>query len=163
MTDDHEQKTGEKIKLVLIDYLECIASEYSDATASSHKIAGELRDFATETSRCVITLVQPPKSAGDASYPLTSMRQIKGSSMLEQSFRVILGIYREGFGPKYIGQDRFLTVNSLKNTMGSIFSVDNYWDGVRGEIKSIDYEGEAELQELRNKRKQENTSTGMSF
>lgn len=146
---DYEQKMGDKVKLVVIDYLECISGPFSDATANTSKIAGELRDFATETNTCVITLVQPPKSAGDASSPLTSMRQIKGSSMLEQSFRVILGIYREGFGPNMVEHDRFLTINALKNTMGPLFSIDTSWNGVRGEISELDGEGRAELASLR--------------
>ncbi len=152
---DYEQTSGDKVKLVLIDYLECIAGPYSDATANTSKIAGELRDFATETGTCVFTLLQPPKSAGDASQPLYSMRQVKGSSMLEQSFRVILGLYREGFGPKYSAWDRYITVNSLKNTMGSLFSVDNYWDGIRGKISKIDDIGISELNELREMRKKD--------
>lgn len=152
---DYEQTSGDKVKLVLIDYLECISGPYSDATANTAKIAGELRDFATETGTCVLTLLQPPKSAGDASVPLYSMRQVKGSSMLEQSFRVILGIYREGFGPKYSAWDRFITVNSLKNTMGQLFSVDNYWHGVTGTISPMDDIGRAELNELRELRKKD--------
>lgn len=156
LISSHEQTTGEKVKLVLIDYLECISGPYSDATANSAKIAGELRDFATETNTCVLTLVQPPKSAGDASQPLLSMRQIKGSSMLEQSFRVILGVYREGFGPKY-GQkwDKFITVNALKNTMGSLFTVDNKWNGLKGTIEPLDDVGMDEINRLRQMLKDE--------
>lgn len=149
---DHEQVTGDKVKLVLIDYLECIAGPYSDPTANLSKIAGELRDFATEMGVCNIVLVQPPKSAGDASSPLTSMRQIKGASMLEQSFRVILGMYREGFGPQHPENDKFVTINALKNTMGELFSVDYYWDGKRGDIREIDEEGEVELRGLRKRK-----------
>jgi KaiC/GvpD/RAD55 family RecA-like ATPase len=149
IVNDYEQKSGDKVKLIVIDYLECIAGPYTDATANTGKIAGELRDFATETNTCVITLVQPPKSAGDASQPLTSMRQIKGSSMLEQSFRVVLGIYREGFGPNMQEHDRFMTINALKNTMGPLFSLDNYWNGLKGEIRDMTEEEAKELVALR--------------
>lgn len=159
LVNDQEQKTGEKVKLVMIDYLECIAGPYSDATANTHRIAGELRDFATETDRCVITLVQPPKSAGDASSELTSMRQIKGSSMLEQSFRAVLGIYRDGFGPKYADWDKFITINCLKNTMGNQFQTDNYWNGLTGEIRPLTEEEEEELSVLRKRRKEDSAKT----
>lgn len=146
---EHEQKVGDKVKLVMIDYLECIHGPFSDSTANTAKIAGELRDFAMEMSTCVVTLVQPPKSAGDASVPLTSMRQIKGSSMLEQSFRVILGIHREGFGPGRVDDDKYLTINALKNTMGPLFSLDNHWDGVRGTIRPLGFDEESDLDRLR--------------
>jgi hypothetical protein len=157
---DYQDSSGEKVKLVLIDYLECISGPYSDPTANGAKIAGELRDFATEMAVCGITLVQPPKSAGDASAPLNSMRQIKGASMLEQSFRAILGIYREGFGPKRPEDDKFITVNALKNTMGPLFSVDHYWNGKKGEIFELDEQGEIELQDLRKRKASEKSESG---
>lgn len=160
IVNDYQDKTGEKVRMVLVDYLECISGPYSDATANSNKIAGELRDFATEMGVCGITLVQPPKSAGDASYALTSMRQIKGSSMLEQSFRAILGIYREGFGPHFVDDDKFMTINCLKNTMGPLFSLDYYWHGKKGEISPIDDQGLIDLKELRKRKEQMSSSKG---
>jgi KaiC/GvpD/RAD55 family RecA-like ATPase len=149
IVNDYEQKSGDKVKLIVIDYLECIAGPYTDATANTGKIAGELRDFATEMNTCIITLVQPPKSAGDASQPLTSMRQIKGSSMLEQSFRVVFGIYREGFGPSMQQYDKYMTINALKNTMGPLFTLDNYWNGLKGEIRELTDEETRDLSNLR--------------
>jgi replicative DNA helicase len=158
--NDYQDKSGDKVKLIMIDYLECISGPYSDATANSSKIAGELRDFATEMSVCGITLVQPPKSAGDASYPLTSMRQIKGSSMLEQSFRAIFGLYRDGFGPQNVEDDKFMTINCLKNTMGPLFSLDYYWNGKRGEIHPLDDQGYMDLKELRKRKEQQKSKSG---
>jgi replicative DNA helicase len=151
---DEQAKTSEKIKLVCIDYLECISGPYSDPLANTSKISLELKNLATDLDICVIVLVQPPKTAGDASKPLTSMRQIKGSSSLEQNFRAILGIYREGFNPNDQSVDRFITINCLKNTMGGLFSVDLGWDGLRGGISKLDQHGVNTLKELR-KRKQE--------
>jgi hypothetical protein len=161
--NDYQEKTGEKVKLIVIDYLECISGPYSDPTANSAKIAGELRDFATEMSVCNVTLVQPPKVAGDASYPLTSMRQIKGSSLLEQSFRAIFGIYRDGFGPNNPEDDRFLTINCLKNTMGPLFSVDNKWQGSHCQISPLDDEGQNELADLRRRKAEKKSAEGSSW
>ena len=156
---EYQDSTGDKVKLVMIDYLECISGPYSDPTANSAKVAGELRDFATEMAVCNVVLLQPPKSAGDASAPLSSMRQVKGSSMLEQSFRAILGIYREGFGPNS-EQDKFMTINALKNTMGPLFSMDCYWNGSKCDIGPIDDEGQTELDELRRRKKEASSSEG---
>jgi hypothetical protein len=152
---DHQDRIGRKVKLVMVDYLECIAGPFSDATANTAKIAGELKDFATEMGVCVVVLVQPPKSAGDAGDRLTSMRQIKGSSMLEQSFRVIFGIHREGFSPEHPEWDKFMTISALKNTMGPLFSVDCLWDGVRGKISEINDDGLKELADIRVAKKAE--------
>jgi DnaB-like helicase C terminal domain len=152
IVNDYQDKTGDKVKLILTDYLECISGPYSDATANSSKIAGELRDFATEMSICGITLLQPPKISGDASYPLASMRQIKGSSMLEQSFRSIISIYREGFGPDNPEDDKFMTIKILKNTMGTLGSIDYAWRGQKGDILEISEEEAIELSALRSRK-----------
>ena len=70
--------------------------------------------------------------------------------MLEQSFRVILGLHREGFGPRNPENDKFITISALKNTMGGLFSVDYGWEGKRGRIFELDENGEQELAALRS-------------
>lgn len=146
-----QEKLGEKIKLVVIDYLECIVGPYSDPTQNSAFVAQQLKDLSTELELCVITLVQPPKSAGDASKPLTSMRQVKGSSVLEQSFRAILSVYREGFSPNHPEDDMFITINCLKNTLGPLFSLDYKWHGLTGSFDEMSADDEFLLEQLRNR------------
>jgi hypothetical protein len=145
----YKEEVGDALKLVVIDYHECIGSPFSDFTTRSGDNANRLKDIANELDICLVNIVQPPKSAGDPSEPLTSMRQVKGSSLLEQSFRVILGIYREGYDIYNPDDDRFITFNCLKNTMGSLFSTDCSWHGRRGKIDVLEESDKTTLHELR--------------
>lgn len=148
----YQERTGQKVKLIVIDYLECLAGPYSDPTANGAFQAAKIKDLATDLETCVAVLVQPPKSAGDASKPLTSMRQVKGASTLEQNFRAIISIHREGFSPEAPHLDKFITINGLKNTMGPLFSLDLLWNGVRGKVSELNPEQKWELEKLREEK-----------
>ena len=58
---EQEQQRGDKVKLVVIDYLECIAGPYSDQTANTGFIANQLKDLANELNTCVLLLLQTQK------------------------------------------------------------------------------------------------------
>lgn len=147
-----EEQSGEKIKLVVLDYFERIFSDITDDTASSKKVAGELQDLVNDLDICLVTLVQPNKITGDMSKPISSYTSIKGSSFLAQSFRIILSIHREGFSPQNPENDKFLTVSVLKNDLGEPGSFDFEWIGKRGEIKELDSYWKSKLVELREKK-----------
>jgi KaiC/GvpD/RAD55 family RecA-like ATPase len=160
---DQQEKRGEKIKLVVLDYLELIGGPYSDATANSAYISAQLKDLSTDLETCVITLVQPQKSAGGAEVPLESMRKIKGASALEQNFRTILSVFREGFSPTHPENDKYMTINCLKNTLGGLFSVDYRWSGLQGELYEMTSEDKVDLAYLREqnaKKKDDSKSSG---
>jgi hypothetical protein len=146
-----EEQTGKKIKLVMVDYFERIFSDVNDDTAASKKVAAELQDMVNDLDICLITLLQPNKMSGDLSQPITSYQSIKGSSFLAQSLRMILGLYREGFDPTVPGQDRFVTINVLKNDLGEPNSFDFTFDGKRGRILEISEDEREALSEIRNK------------
>jgi replicative DNA helicase len=148
----------DKVKLVVVDYLELLQGPYSDATANTAYLSAKLKDLATDLELCLIVLLQPPKSAGDASAPLTSMRQVKGSSALEQNFRIIFGIYRDGFSPTSPENDNFMTINCLKNTLGPLFSIDLHWEGLRGRVRELTSDERKQLAYLRDTKNEEKTS-----
>lgn len=150
----HQKNIGQKVKFVVVDYLELLSGPYSDQTANSAHHAVQLKDLATDLDICLIILIQPQKSAGDASYPLTSMRQVKGASLLEQNFRNILGIYREGFSPDTPELDKFLTVKGLKSSFEGLFSVDVGWDGKTGRVYTLDQNGRNQLARIRDAKKE---------
>lgn len=146
----HQKAIGQKVKFVVVDYLELIAGPYADQTANSAHHAVGLKDLATDLDICLIILIQPQKSAGDAGFPLTSMRQVKGASILEQNFRNILGIYREGFSPDTPELDKFLTIKGLKSSFEGLFSVDVGWDGRTGKVYTLDQQGRTQLARIRD-------------
>lgn len=146
---------GNEVKLVVIDYLECIAGPYSDSTANTGFIANQLKDVANELQTCILLLLQTQKhSTPDVADPLLSLKGVKGSSLIEQSCSVILTLWREGYGPDYVEHDRYISFATVKNRFGSLWKGDFSWDGVKGNVSSLTSEQREELYKFR-KRKEE--------
>lgn len=131
---DYEKNVGKKLKLIVIDYLECLSSQFADSNASTALIAQQLKDLANETDTCVLILLQTQKASGDPSEPLLSMRKIKGASSIEQACSVIFTISRPGFSAKRPEDDKFITISTVKDRMGSLMSVDCGFEGLTGKI-----------------------------
>lgn len=138
-----------KIKLIVIDYLECLVGPYSDPTANTGLISQQLKDLANELELTVLLLLQPQKHAGDPSDELLSYRKIKGSSAIEQAASIILTLWRPGFSPQKPEDDRYMTIAAVKNRMGQLGSFDFGWEGLRGDITELDELEKQELNELR--------------
>lgn len=146
---EHQNRTGKKVRLIVVDYLEKIMGGFADATANSAAAAAKLQGMANELDACVIVLLQPQKAAGDPSEPLTSYRRIKGASVIEQDCRFVMSIHRPGYSSATFENDKFLSINVLKNTMGMLGQVDCAWNGLRGQIDELDDAGKDELASLR--------------
>ncbi len=155
--DEFESNTNQKVKLLLLDYNELLSSPYSDMTASSGYNAGAIKRLTNSRSLCTISLLQPPKVIGDASDEIVSYRNIKGSSLLEQCFSIIIGIYRPGFSAENDSEDdNYMVMNVLKNRLGKLFNLQFTWNGLRGKIGSIDDEGRRAIKELKERKKNKN-------
>lgn len=150
------EQTGIKPKLIVIDYLENIAGPYSDATANAGLIANQLKDLANETETCVTLLLQTQKhSTPDVSDPLLSMKQIKGSSVIEQACSTVLTLWREGYSPNTVEDDKYISFAIVKNRFGSLWQGDFSWEPIRGDIKSLSDEQYEDLQEFRKRKKEQ--------
>lgn len=147
-----QEKVDGKIKLVVIDYLECISSAFSDSTASGAYITQKLKDLANELELTVLLLLQPPKVAGDPSDELLSYTKIKGSSVIQQACSVIFSMWRPGFSPKTPGDDKFVCFAVLKNRMGSLGQYEFSWDGLTGSITEMDEAGQEHLYRIRQRK-----------
>lgn len=143
--EENQKNPENPMKLLVVDYLECIQGPYSDATANTALIAQQLKDIANDLEMCIILLLQPQKHAGDPSSELLNYRQIKGSSAIEQAASVIFTLWRPGFSPKNPGEDRYASIAVVKNRMGSLGTYEFNWNGLTGELSELD---EAELEEL---------------
>ena len=151
-----EEVSGQKIRLVIIDYLECLAGPYSDPTANTGFIANQLKDLANELGVCILLLLQTQKhSTPDISDPLLTLKGVKGSSIIEQSCTTILTLWREGYNPKYTEQDRYISFAVVKNRFGGLWTGDFSWDPVRGEITSLTEEQEQEFKEFKDRKKKD--------
>jgi KaiC/GvpD/RAD55 family RecA-like ATPase len=141
--------TGRKPKLIVLDYLECIQTGITDPTQSKAVAALKLKDIANEFGICVFLLSQPTKIAGGPAGELNNYTQIKGSGVVGEQASVVLSLSRPGFDPKNPDDDRFATINVLKNRMGKLSSTDLHWDGLTGHIRSLSSEEENDLKVLR--------------
>lgn len=151
-----EAQTGQKVKLLMIDYFERIGSEVSDATASSIKVANELQDLLNDLNLAIITLVQPNKFslAGGPDTPILNYTAIKGSSFLYQSFRSIISIWRPFFNPRTNHLDKFLEMAILKNDLGELAHFKFNWEGKTGTITEITEENEQQYKEYMQEKKE---------
>ena len=150
-----KELTGEVPKLVVVDYLECINTQFSDPTVSKGYAARMLKDIANEFAICVLLLVQPPKVAGDPSYELNSYTDIKGSSVVSEACSQVFTLHRPGFNPKETSDDNYLTLTVVKNRMGQLGSFDYHWTGVTGAIRELSHEEEGDLKALREEKQRE--------
>jgi hypothetical protein len=152
---DVEQKSGLKVKMVMLDYFERINTDVSDDTASSKKLANEIQDMVNDHDIAAITLVQPNKFSlgGGPDTEIVSYTSIKGSSFLYQSFRGIISLSRPFYTPATKDIDKFCICNVLKNDLGEQARLIFGWNGKKGDIYPLE---DAELQEFNDLMKMKN-------
>lgn len=141
--------TGVMPKLIVVDYLECVKSPFSDPTQSKAFVASSLKDIANEFGICVFLLVQPTKQSGDPSAELNSYMNIKGSGVIAEASSVVLTLYRPGFNPRDNSDDKYATITVVKNRMGPLSSTDLIWDGPTGNVRQMTSDEENDLEQLR--------------
>ncbi len=156
-------RTEKKIRLVVIDYLECISSGFSDPTASGAYVTQKLKDLANELECTVLLLLQPPKVAGDPSDEILSYTKIKGSSVIQQACSVIFSMWRPGFSPKAPQEDKYVCFAVLKNRMGTLGQYEFGWDGLTGSITELDEEGQVALNGLKKRKAEEKAAQSSSI
>lgn len=158
-----KETSGKVVKLVLVDYFERISCDVSDDTAASKRVASQLQDLCNDLNVCLITLVQPNKMSGDASEPIYSYTNIKGSSYMGQSARIIFSIWRPFFSAQHSMHDRFISVALLKNDLGELSQFDYAWHGRTGKIAPLTDEQRAELGHLLDQREAESEESDESY
>jgi replicative DNA helicase len=135
---DFEANTGKKVRVIIVDYLENIQppTQYTDTVMGSGVVAQQIANIAADEDLLAITLMQPQKIK-DVGEPIDSMRSIKGSSVTEQSLTAAIGLYRIGQKLKYNQWDNYITANILKNRLGSLGTVDMFFDGAKSLIRDM--------------------------
>jgi len=160
---DTEQKRGKKCKFIVIDYNELVITDISDPTQSSNYVAQKVREIASKEQVCVMSLFQPSKMTGDPSIEILSFRAAKGGSGIEQSVSLMFGVSRPGFDPRKPEDDKYISINCVKNRMGSIFSVDLSWNGYKGEVRSLTNQEKSQLKMLRQRKEDEKNGKKMGL
>ncbi len=156
---DTEQKIGNKIKLVIVDYNELVIANTSDPTQASAQVAQRMRQISNDREVAGITLLQPAKLYSDPSAEASSYQAAKGSGAIAQSLTLMLSLSRPGFSPRNPDQDRFLSISALKNRNGGLFAVDLSWEGLTGAVGELSDDDRYELKCLREKKEIEKESS----
>lgn len=150
-----EDKIGDKVKLVIVDYNELLIAKHSDPTSASGEVAQRLRQIANDKQVCVLTLLQPSKLFSTPGDEVTNYNAAKGSSAIVQSLTLMLGAARPGFNPTNPDEDRYFNITCLKNRNGPLFSLDFSWDGLTGKIDELEDYQRNELFKIREIKKAE--------
>lgn len=132
-----ESKRGKKCRFIAIDYNELVINDVSDPTQSSNHTAQKARALAATEQVCVLSLFQPNKASGDPSSEIKSYLNAKGGQTIGASVSFMLGVSRPGYNPRDPDNDRYMSLNVVKNRMGAIFYLDLYWDGYKGSIRAL--------------------------
>lgn len=143
------KETGRSPRVIAIDYLEKVRSEFSDPTMASGLVVSQLSDLAKKYEALVLVLLQPQKSAGAPDAELLSMRKVKGASQIEQDLRCIMTVWRPGFNPKDNSRDKYLSMAVVKNNLGETCQLDFRWEGITGRIRELEQEERRDLKLLR--------------
>lgn len=147
-----EEKLGEMMDLVLVDYLELVQTDKSDPTASSLEAINGLREIANE-GRVVVVLLQPNKVSSKPDQPLLSYNAAKGSSMVAQAVTAMLTCHRPGYSSENPENDEYFSINCVKNRNGALFQLDFGWKGDRQTIYELDDQQRQALNMLRDTKK----------
>lgn len=141
-----KEKHGDELKLAVYDFINLIGGPYSDETANLAYIAPKLKDLANEAGVLIISLAQVARAKGGPATPFKDHRIAKGSSAIEESATVVLGVWREGYNTP---NDNYMTVAGLKMRMGREFKLDLHWSGATSEIRELTAAEDIDLEEFR--------------
>lgn len=144
-----EERIGEEIPLIVVDYLELISTDKTDPTLASSEAIQGLREIAND-GKVVIVLLQPNKMSSKMNQPMLSYNAAKGSSSIAQACTAIMGCWREGMSPDNPENDNYFSINILKNRNGSLASLDFAWEGKTQKISSLTDEQRFVLKNLRD-------------
>jgi replicative DNA helicase len=160
--ESEEERIGKSIDLVVVDYLELILTEKSDPTAASAEAIQGLREIAN-SGKVVLILLQPNKISTKPDEPIESYTAAKGSSAIAQAVTAMLTAHRPGYSSSMLNNDKYLSINCVKNRNGALFNVDLAWDGATQSVSELDDSGRAKLSELRALKKFESENNKKGF
>lgn len=147
---NYEDKTNEKVRLVVVDYLENVtAPNQKDPMSGAGEVAQLLADVAKELDVLMVVLMQTQKSR-QPGEELDNMRAFKGSSVIEQCLSVGIGVSRDGQPLKYQDWDVSMTCNVVKNRYGGLSKVKVGWDGSRSSVHEMTKDEKLIVQDLKD-------------
>jgi len=148
-----EKQFGE-IKVVAVDYMTLARSDKADSNEHSKAVIQGLKSIANDLRKCVISLNQPNKANQRINEPLSGYGGIQGSSAVQELANAILWIYRPGASASTFENDKYYTIECMKNRHGGLFSTDLSWNGVTGTVRSMTPVEKMKLEQFRQEQKE---------
>jgi hypothetical protein len=146
--DAQEQSMGRKFRLVIIDHIQLIKSDKNNEFERHSGNAQLITEFAKTRNVCVLGI----SHAVDTEYGVSA----KGTRAWEEECSSELVCFRP-FQSKMPQYDTFISLAPKKNRLGSLESIDLYYDPPSGWAREITPEEMVELdrlkQDLNNKEK----------
>jgi replicative DNA helicase len=130
-----EQRTGEKVKFVLVDYAGRISGPFSDVHANANYNALRTVEIADTTDTAMIILSQIARQTGDGATPIRTKRAAKDSGTWEESATNVITMWRPFLGDQE--RDDVVRFFLAKNRMGKELEQILHWDGERCSIKDM--------------------------
>lgn len=130
-----EDETGNKIKLVVVDYAGRVTGPYSDTFANANYNALKSIEMANITDAAWIYLSQISRNVGDGCSPLRTKRAAKESGTWEESATNVITMWRPFMGNS--DEDKVIRMFLAKNRMGKeVESVLNF-NGEKGYVSDM--------------------------
>lgn len=136
-----EEETGNKIKLVVVDYAGRIVSDKADSYANAKYNALKSVEVAGDTEAAWLILTQISRNSGDGSSPIRTKRAAKDSGDWEESATNVITLWRPFMGgdatdnPNWT--DDVMRVYLAKNRMGAELEQPLYWSGAKGIVRDL--------------------------
>lgn len=132
---DTEQKSGEKVKFVICDYLSRISGPYSDSHANTTFNSLKSVEVAADTDAAFLYLVQIARNTGNGKTPLRSSRLARDSGTVEDCASSVFSMWRPFLGD--LENDHFCKVYLGKNRFGNCLEQVLGWNGQKGLIYDL--------------------------
>lgn len=132
---DAEQKTGNKIKIVITDYASRIDGPHSDTYANARYNALKSKETSDVTDAAWIILSQISRTTGDGGTPIRTKRAAKESGDWEEAATNVITMWRPFMGDH--DRDDVVRMYLAKNRMGAELENILHWDGAKGLIRDM--------------------------
>jgi len=135
---DAEGYLGQRIPLVVIDYLGCIKARGASAYERTSNAARDLKALAKKLNTAVLVLIQTSRQGGTGGDPV-SLAMARDSGVVEEACDFLLAAWR----PELSGdgeQEGLLVVSILKNRHGKTGEFFMYFDRSCLRITERDYD-----------------------
>jgi len=144
------EKSGQEIKLVIVDYASRVSGPHSDRYSNATYNALRSKEMASDTDAAWVFISQISRNAGDGSSPLRTKRAAKESGDWEEAASNVITMWRPFMGCG--DEDDVMRLFLAKNRMGREVEQPLWWSGEKGRVFDMTYDELSKYREFREER-----------